>query len=124
MYRVLEATCVHAAGLTALNLQVRVDALELWMTLMVMNNGGTIVLLMLAKRIKPVVEKRLYRQTVKKFFFTIKSFFQLWVYVVSFYGTTSFQLRMKDFIVKLLKDFFFDNKVFFQLRVGFILYSN
>ena len=35
VYRVLEATSVHAAGLTALNLQVRLDTLELWMTLMV-----------------------------------------------------------------------------------------
>lgn len=35
VYRVLEASCVHAAGLTALNLQVRVDTLQLWITLMV-----------------------------------------------------------------------------------------
>jgi len=33
IYKVLDAASVHAAGLTALNLNVRVEAVELWMTL-------------------------------------------------------------------------------------------
>uniref|UniRef100_A0A2P2HXS7 Pyridoxal-dependent decarboxylase domain-containing protein 1 n=1 Tax=Hirondellea gigas TaxID=1518452 RepID=A0A2P2HXS7_9CRUS len=40
VYRVLEATSVHAAGLTALNLQVRVDTLQLWITLLSLGSSG------------------------------------------------------------------------------------
>lgn len=40
VYRVLEPNSVHAAGLTALNTLVRVDTLQLWMTLMSLGSGG------------------------------------------------------------------------------------
>ncbi|KAF2346407.1 Pyridoxal phosphate-dependent decarboxylase, partial [Trinorchestia longiramus] len=40
VYRVLDDRSVHAAGLTALNMHVRVDTLQLWITLMTLGSSG------------------------------------------------------------------------------------